>query len=365
MSKILFIGDLNEYGRGFQRYRTLKELGHHVVAFSHTKVSSPVRIEPPSLIFRIFWKLKIPLDDMNVNTKTCDAIRHFPFDIVWIEKGNMIWPWTLWRIKKLTPYARLVSCSEDDMYVSHGHSLWYRLGLRYYDLVFTTKKYNLAELKLFGAKKTALFLDSYDERIHKTMYFTEIERERFSCDVVAIGAFEEERAESLLYLARHGIKVTVWGNDWARWVGLHPNLIVKNEFLFGEDYSKSICAAKINLNFLRKINRDEVTSRSVEIPACGGFMLGERTRRHLEFFEEGKEAEFFDSNEEMLQKVKYYLEKNEEREKIGRAGRERCVKSGYSMRAQLTKMLDAAMRDAHNAESGDNLLKDSMRDEKK
>ena len=73
-------------------------------------------------------------------------------------------------------------------------------------------------------------------------------------------------------------------------------------------------------------------------------MLGERTGRHLEFFEEGKEAEFFDSNEEMLQKVEYYLEQNGAREKIAQAGRDRCVKSGYSMRAQLNQMLIAAYK---------------------
>jgi hypothetical protein len=342
MSKILFIGDLNEYGRGFQRYRTLKKMGHDVVAFSHTRVSSPTHIESPSLLFRIAWKLRVPFDTTKVNGNIHDAIRDSLFDIVWIEKGNMILPWTLRRIKKSLPNAWLISVSEDDMYASHGHSLWYRFGLRHYDLVFTTKEYNLSELKLFGATSTKLFLDSYDENLHKPMQLTGVDRERFSCDVSAVGAFEKERAEALLCLAEHGVQVIVWGNDWGGQVNLHPNLIIKNEFLFGEDYSKAICATKINLNFLRKINRDEVTSRSVEIPACGGFMLSERTARHLEFFEEGKEAAFFGSNEELLKKVKFYLEKTVERETIAQAGMERCKKSGYSMRSQLDQMLRTA-----------------------
>ena len=344
MSKILFIGDLNTYGRGYQRCRTLKEMGHDVVAFSHTKVSLPGCIESPSLLYRICWKLRISLDVTRVNRRILDAIENFSFDVIWIEKGNMVWPWTLRKIRKYAAATKLISCSEDDMYATHGHSLWYRVGLRYYNMVFTTKMYNLEELKLFGAKQINLFLDSYDEKNHKPVSLTPKERERFACDVGAIGAFEKERAESMLYLAEHGIKVSVWGGNWEKMVNLHPNLQIKNEFLFGENYSKAICATKINLNFLRKINRDEVTSRSVEIPACGGFMLGERTKRHLDFFEEGKEAEFFHSNEDMLQKVKYYLENPEEREKIARAGRERCLKSGYSMYAQLKKMLDAASK---------------------
>jgi spore maturation protein CgeB len=233
----------------------------------------------------------------------------------------------------------LISCSEDDMFVRHGHSLWYRWGISHYDIVFTTKTYNLSELLLFGAKKTILFLDSYDEKIHKKINLTDAQENRFSADVSAIGAFENERAMSMLFLAQNGIKVTVWGNGWNGWVGRHPNLDVRNEFLFGEDYSRAICASKININFLRKINRDEVTSRSVEIPACGGFMLSERTERHSSFFEEGIEAEFFSSNHELLEKVKQYLENEPAREKIEMAGYQRCVKSGYSMRSQLSFIL--------------------------
>jgi len=342
MSKILFIGDLNQYGRGYQRFRTLKELGHDVVAYSHTYVSEPNKIRPPSWLYKVFWKLRIPLDDMRVNLALREEAKKGNFEVIWIEKGNMVWPWTLRYLKRIAPKSMLISCSEDDMFVKHGHSLWYRWGICNYDIVFTTKTYNLSELLLFGAKRTDLFLDSYDEKIHKRMHITDLQKPRFSADVSAIGAFENERATSMLYLAQNGIKVTIWGNDWARWIGRHPNLDVRNEFLFGEDYSRAICATKININFLRKINRDEVTSRSIEIPACGGFMLAERTRRHLNFFEEGIEAEFFSSNQELLEKVKQYLENESAREKIAIAGYQRCQKSGYSMRDQLSGILSQA-----------------------
>ena len=342
MSKILFIGDLNQYGRGYQRYRTLKEMGHDVVAYSHTYVSEPNKIRPPTLLYKIFWKLKIPLDDMGVNFALRREIKNNSFDVIWIEKGNMIWPWILKHLKRVSPNSSLISCSEDDMFVRHGHSLWYRWGISNYDIVFTTKTYNLSELLSFGAKRTALFLDSYDEQMHKKISQPALQKNCFSADVSAIGAFENERAMSMLYLAQNGIKVTVWGNGWSGWVGRHPNLDVRNEFLFGEDYSWAICSSKININFLRKINRDEVTSRSVEIPACGGFMLAERTERHSNFFIEGVEAEFFSSNQELLAKVKHYLENESAREKIATAGYQRCEKSGYSMRDQLSGILAQA-----------------------
>ena len=335
MKSILYIGDLNQYGRGYQRYITLKAMGHDVDAISHTYVSKPNEIVKPTFLYRVFWKLRFPIDDMKVNSQLLEKIKSKKYDLIWIEKGNMMKPWVLAKVKALSPLAKLISVSEDDMYVRHGYSEWYRLGLKNYDQVFTTKAYNVNELKNFEAKKVTLFLDSYSEFLHHPVRLTAEDEKAYGCDVSAIGAFEPERAESCLYLAQHGIKVHVWGGLWQSWVNKHPNLIVHNQYLFGEQYAKGISATKVNLNFLRKINRDEVTSRSVEIPACGGFMITERTKRHADFFEEGKEAEFFGTNEELLKKVEFYLKNDSLRSQIARAGYDRCLRSGYSMRSQL------------------------------
>ncbi len=337
--KILFIGDLNEYGRSFQRYRALADLGNEIKGLSMVAVPFVPGVNKSGFLERLFWKLKLPIDSTGVNKKICQAVKIEKFDIIWIEKGVIIRPKTLSFIKKNQPQAKLISISEDDMYAKHSRSFYYDFGLKYYDIVFTTKIYNLSELKLLGAKRTELFLDSYDENVHRPMILTDEEKEKFVCEVGFIGTFENDRAEKMLFLAENGIKVVVWGNGWGTWINKNPNLIIKNKPLYSDNYAKAICATKINLCFLRKINRDEITSRSVEIPACGGFMLAERTKRHKEFFEEDKEAVFFNTKEELLEKVKKYLANNEARVVIAKAGIERCLKSGYSMKAQLNKIL--------------------------
>jgi spore maturation protein CgeB len=155
-----------------------------------------------------------------------------------------------------------------------------------------------------------------------------------------IGDFEIERAQSIFYLAQNDVPVRIWGPNWDRKCQLsHPNMRIEGKPLWGDDYAKAICSFDINLVFLRKINRDLQTTRSIEIPACGGFMLSERTNEHLELFEEGEEAEFFSTNEELLEKTRHYLNHQERREQIARSGRERCLRSGYSNQERIKEMI--------------------------
>ena len=142
-------------------------------------------------------------------------------------------------------------------------------------------------------------------------------------------------------MVEQGIPVKVWGDRWDEFQRkTRGEFTVAGPSRYGDDYVKTICSFDINLCFLRKLNRDYQTQRSVEIPACGAFMLAERTAEHLALFEEGKEAEFFSSNEELLRKARYYLEHPVERRAIAQAGRERCLSNGYSYHERLKTMLD-------------------------
>ena len=72
-------------------------------------------------------------------------------------------------------------------------------------------------------------------------------------------------------------------------------------------------------------------------------MLAERSDEHLSLFKEGVEAEFFDSNEEMCEKIIFYKKNPELRKKIASQGRHRCVNSGYSNQKRLKKIIDDIM----------------------
>jgi spore maturation protein CgeB len=113
----------------------------------------------------------------------------------------------------------------------------------------------------------------------------------------------------------------------------------QGESTYGESYIKTINGMDIALHFLRHGNRDEQDSRTFEIPACGVFMLAEKSDTHLSLFEDGNEAVFFNTKEQLLEKVKYFLEHEDERKAIARAGLARCLQSGYSHERRLSQVL--------------------------
>jgi spore maturation protein CgeB len=109
--------------------------------------------------------------------------------------------------------------------------------------------------------------------------------------------------------------------------------------LWGSRYPRTLARAKIALGLLSKRIPETTTTRTFEIPAAAAFMLAERTNDHLALFEEGIEADFFTSDEELREKIQFYLTHDTVRTKIAAAGRRRCVKSGYHSEKQLRNVL--------------------------
>lgn len=338
--KILFVGEMNPMGRGYQRFLAFKDLGHEVIECALLPPDRVLDLKP-TILQRMRWKLGIPADIYGTNVRAIREVEAGEPDIVWIEKGNTIWPRTLLSIKERQPKVIIVSYSEDDMYVRHNRSMYYAVGLKYYDAVFTTKSYNcnFDELPSLGARRVVFVDKAFDIRIHQPIETMDEEIMRFGGDVGFIGTYEKPRAESMLFLAESGIKIRIWGSGWNKHSGVHKNLVIENRCLYGDDYRKGICATRINLCFLRKANRDLQTDRTMEIPACGSFMLAERTAEHQRLFEEDVEAVYFDSNDELLEKVRHYLKNDGMRRRIAAAGRRRCETSGYSHHDRLYWML--------------------------
>ncbi len=290
-----------------------------------------------TLLDKIMYKLKLPIDKFDINKKLL-SFDLSKIDIIFVIKGNEIKPQTINTIKNKYSNIKLINFSLDDMYAKHNRSIYYTNSIKLYDLVVTTKSYNLEELPLLGVKNILFTYQGFSKDIHKPIFNSN----NINHDILFIGYPEKERINSLLYLASNGFRINIYGypNAWLKYNINHENIKNHKKSLYGEEYAEAITNSKITLCFLRKINRDLHTSRSVEIPACKGFMLAERTNEHLDLFEEDKEAVYFSDDKELLEKVKYYLENENERLSILNNGYKKCINEDYSYDDIVIKIIN-------------------------
>lgn len=147
------------------------------------------------------------------------------------------------------------------------------------------------------------------------------------------------RWENIKYLSDNGINTATFGWD-------SPN----GRITF-EKKIEVINRSKINLDFsgvsekTRLTRKHQIYKRSKQIKGkvfestiCGSFALCEYAPGLEHFFEVGREIDVFHDKEELLEKVKYYLVHEEEREKIARRGYERAVKD-YSVERAVPKLI--------------------------
>lgn len=326
----LYCGDLSPGSTSEMRCRALEQLG-----FTVTRV--PAWPGSPGWIRRkamaASFKIGFPIDFTSANRTIVElGPAH---SIVWIDKGITIRPRTLSAVRRTSPSTLIIGYSPDNMSERSIASEWFRRSLPLYDAYITTKSFGVTELMDLGARQVIYSPSGFDPTTHRPVPSD-------GCpvfDVGFIGYFEHHRARSCVRLARAGISVSVFGRGWNRLPRPIPDSLSIHGEVLGDSYSQTLCSFRIALCFLRKQSRDLHTTRSVEIPACGVFMLAERTKEHLELFEEGAEAAFFDSDEELVEKVRYYLANEHERSQVAAAGRERVVRSGYAYASQLSAAL--------------------------
>ena len=333
--RILYVGDTAEGCTSEMRLEALRQLGYSVHAISRPH---PDQTWSAKLVSKALWRLGYPLDH-GLNAAILIVLSQSRPDVLWCDRPLDIWPETLRMVKAGNPSMKIVAFSLDDMLQSHNQSAFYLRSIPLYDLHVTTKSYNVEELAIAGAKQVLFVNNAYSPQFHFPVTVSATDKLVYGGPVGFIGTYERERAEMLVALAKEGIPVRVWGGSWpGRLCSASRHLRIERRELFGDLYRVALNSFDINLGFLRKMNRDLQTTRSVEIPACGGFLLAERTEEHRALFQEDVEAAYFGSTEELISKVKYYLENESARKRIAWSGFHRAA-GAYTYEAQMHTVL--------------------------
>ena len=101
--------------------------------------------------------------------------------------------------------------------------------------------------------------------------------------------------------------------------------------------------SKINLNITLRSIESGMPLRALDVMGAGGFLLSNYQTELAENFVDGEELVLFESEEDLLAKVEYYLQHEKERQAIARCGWKKvCEEYSYEKRvAQIMELIQS------------------------
>lgn len=297
--KIGILGLFNYYMYEEVCAEVLEKKGHEVVRLPFGKLVNSVigKIE--------FYYSFRGIISLYYNLRLLRVIKKRNIQIVICWRTTWLYDWVLRKLQKKN--VKLISYNNDDPFSphyangnTHQRNLWkhFKRQIPLFDVNLVFRPVNVEEYNGAGSKKTELWLPAYIpwrvENIKPTF-------EKKSIEAIFIGHWEQHREDYLCYLIENGIKVEVYGTKWEKAKSLKSINVIRP--LYGDEYFGYLKSAKIAIAFLSKLNRDVYTRRNFEIPACGTFMLSERTDELKYLYKGYNGIDFFSSKEELLDQI--------------------------------------------------------------
>lgn len=328
--RVLYVGDSNPGSTSCHRARALQRIGCHVDIIDPYQA---VLRMTSGVLGAVNYRLGYTLSRQCVIRWLRRVVAAHPhYDLCWIDGGELLSAEAIRLLKTCSNKVVLFNHDDPTGRRDYARFITLRQAIPEYDLNVVVRPFNVAEFKRLGARDVIHLWRRYDEVAHRAPPDDgQTIPERFRSDVAFIGYCirGEGRDYFLLELIRRGLTPAIWGDNWQHspvWAELKPYW--RGGSLSGVDYVNAIRGAKVCLGLLSKRNRDEHTTRTLEIPYAGGLLCAERTPEHLALFKEGGEAVFWSSADECAEQIKRLLADEPVRNRIKAAGQRRVIESG-------------------------------------
>ncbi|MCB9493195.1 MAG: glycosyltransferase [Epsilonproteobacteria bacterium] len=344
IKKVLVVGffspDQNVYTYASSFYRTFGQLGYVVSGFNIRKIVMPFysRSNPNLLPYHIKR-----INDILLNRLLVQHVQRFRPDMVFFIKPDNI---TLSTMRTLKACNTRLAC----FYPDNPFSLWngnanaqVLNGLPLYDYFLIWSKMLIPSLTSAGAKRVFYFPLAFDQELfEQPITISLIEKEFYTSDISFVGTWDPEREAWLTELVKNfpQKRIALWGNNWQHAVSANQYIktIWQGPARYGAELIKIFRCSKIVLNFLRQQNMTAHNMRTFEAPAAGAFMLTQYSVEQAEqLFCEGESIVCFTSVQDLVTKVRFYLDHTKEREEI--ALRAHRVVQSFGLKKQLEMIM--------------------------
>ncbi len=162
--------------------------------------------------------------------------------------------------------------------------------------------------------------------------------ERYAADVATFGNYYPYRVRLLEPLLHSGLSIKLWGTRPPLWLRHPLRRLWSGQEVVGDEKCLAMGAAKIALNTNHYAGIGDVNKRTFELAGIGAFQLTDARAALSDYFEVGREVATFTGRGDLLEKIRYYLARPEERARIAAAGQLRAHRD-HTFAARLNHLL--------------------------
>lgn len=265
-------------------------------------------------------------------------------NLIFLYRVDNIWASCLRFIKHKYPSCKIFIYHNDDPFrkgykreIKHYH---YKKSIKYADITYVYRQINIDEAFQEKAKRVELYMSHYTQA-DLTDYTLE-DCIKDNKRVVFVGHYENDnRIEYIDYLFKHNINLHIYGHN--SWIKIFQDNEWPIEHLHSElnkkEYREIVHSASIGLAFFSTANRDKYTRRCFEIPIFGTLLLAPQTDVMTQLFNNGENAIFYTTKEDLLNKILYYNENEKIKDHIAYQGYLHVRNGGFSEIDRAKKIL--------------------------
>lgn len=319
------------------KFRCLK---YNISNFIKRKLNI-INNEREKLKFRYkYWGKKIIRYNELLKKWVCD----YSPDITLILKGDIIYTKTLKEIKKHNNTFLVNWCYDS---VSRYPSIIE--GCEHYDLFYIFEPADKDIMESFDLKIKFLPM-AYDPRYYKVM-----NGDKKTYDISFVGGMIEKRKKILGKIISEfpNKKYGIWGKAWTwynpflqyeykikrRKLGKRIN----NYKIKPNQVNRVYNDSKICLNIHHTQNKKGLNPRTFEILGAGGFQLVDYKEKLEEIFELGEELVAYTDKNDLLKKIDYYLDNEDERRKIAKKGHKKVIEN-HTFKKRAKRIIEDAKK---------------------
>jgi spore maturation protein CgeB len=301
--KIAIIGSKSFDSLEYHLYDSLQFMGHEIF---HIDVQDVIKIPYKYN----YWMTKLlPKYDEHVFTKIANRIIDEKPDLV-IGVYRFIHPNCIRKIKKELKNVKVIHINPDALTTFEYQQIF----VSDYDAYFTKDPYIVDFMKGKMNLNVHYLPEAFNQRVHKP-----IDKERrmleeeINIDVVTFGTMYPYRANMVKNLVDNNIDVKLFGVPDRRF----PQKAVENnfikEYITGDRKSEVLQGAKIVFNNFHYAEIESVNVKFFEIGGIGAFQICDYKPIIKEYSMIDPEKFTYKNISEAVEKIKYYLDKPQER----------------------------------------------------